>query len=143
MKDFISKKNYRSVSVEKWSTEFGIQEIDESQIATVKRWRSLKSADYTKMRLTVKLKINMLPDLVFLQLYFIILVMWELFPCLFGFSLLCRLYTDKFTSVQIGFFPYFSSWVNLSLILNLNSVKQRQFKVALALLLLDKNRKKK
>ena len=28
------------MSVEKWSTEFGIQEIDESQIATVKRWRS-------------------------------------------------------------------------------------------------------
>ena len=29
------RKNYGAVSVEKWSTEFGIQEIDESQIATV------------------------------------------------------------------------------------------------------------
>ena len=57
--------------------------------------------------------------------------------------LLCRLYTDKFTSVQIVFFPYFSSWINLSLILNLNFVKERQFKAALPLLLLDKNRKKK
>ena len=58
--------------------------------------------------------------------------------------LLCPLYTDKFTSVQIVFFfPYFSSWINLSLILNLNSVKERQFKAALPLLLLDKSIKKK
>ena len=66
------------MSVKKWSTEFGIQEIDESQIATVKRWRSLKSVDCTKMGLTVKLKINMLPDLLSPQLYFIILVMCSL-----------------------------------------------------------------
>ena len=101
MKDFISKKNYRSVSVEKWSTEFGIQEIDESQIATVKRWRSLKIADYTKMRLTVKLKINMLPDLVFLQLYFIILVMWELFPCLFADYTLCFVFFADYTLINL------------------------------------------
>ena len=59
--------------------------------------------------------------------------------------LLCPLHTDKFTSVQIVFFffPYFSSWINLSLILNLNSVKERQFKAALPLLLLDKSSKRK
>ena len=92
------------MSIEKWSTEFGIQEIDESQIATVKRWRSLKSADYTKMRLTVKLKINMLPDLVFLQLYFIILVMWELFPCLFCFFVdytLCFVFFAHYTLINL------------------------------------------
>ena len=92
------------MSVEKWSTEFGIQEIDESQIATVKRWRSLKSVDCTKMRLTVKLKINMLPDLVFLQLYFIILVMWELFPCLFCFFAdytLCFVFFAHYTLINL------------------------------------------
>ena len=38
--------------VGKWRTEFGIQEIDENQIATLKRQRSLKSVDCTKMPLT-------------------------------------------------------------------------------------------
>ena len=130
MKDFISKKNYRSVSVEKWSTQFGIQKIDESQIATVKRLRSLKSVDCTKMRLTVKLKINMLPDLVFLQLYFIILVMWELFHCLFCFCLLCWLYTDKFTSVQIVFSRIFQvgsifCWYWIWILLKNDNSRQR------------------
>ena len=64
-------------------SEFDIQEIDDSQIArvspslprraTARQNLCLKSVDCTKMRLTVKL--NMLPDLAFLQLYFIILVM--------------------------------------------------------------------
>ena len=118
------------MSVEKWSTQFGIQKIDESQIATVKRLRSLKSVDCTKMRLTVKLKINMLPDLVFLQLYFIILVMWELFHCLFCFCLLCWLYTDKFTSIQIVFSRIFQvgsifCWYWIWILLKNDNSRQR------------------
>ena len=35
--------------MKKWSTEFGIQEDVESLIATVRRWRSLKSVDCTKI----------------------------------------------------------------------------------------------
>ena len=50
---------------------------------------------------------------------------------------------DEFANLRTVFFPYFLSWVSLSLILNLNSVTEQQFKAAFHLLLLDKNRGKK